>query len=170
MVKDWIGKRHEAADRLIEHCERKYDTRFHLSYSVRPWAQRLKAGKRISGEPGVLWHADWVIGSRELELARFWKSLQKSTQDLCLHVLLGPFSVTATFAAVEDPAAVSEAIAAVFESTIQNSRPMRNEEGSDDWLARVRTSAEELPPKVSYNSPLSLFDPHDPEAFSIFSA
>lgn len=170
VVRDWIGKRHEAADRLIEHCERKYGTHFRLSYSVRPWAQRPDARKPISGEPGVLWHADWVLGSRELELARFWKSLPKSTQDLCLHVLVGPFSVTATFAAVEDPVAVSEAMAAVFESTIQNSRQMRNEEGGDDWLVRLEASAEELPAKVSYNSAFSLFDTYDPEAFSIFSA
>ena len=169
VVEAWVRKRHEAASRLIDHCERKYDTRFHLSYSARPWVAPAP-DQPISGQAGMIWHANWILGSREIELDRFWEALPKGTRDLCLHLLLNPFSVTATFAAIEDPNSISDAIGTVFEGTVHSSQPMRIEERSKDWLERLRASAEGLPPKVGYHSPLEIFDPYNPDAFSIFSA
>lgn len=169
VAKAWAGKHHEAAHRLIDHCERKYETRFHLTYSLRPWAEP-DAQKMISGRPGTIWQATWVLGAREIGMSQFWNAIPKASRDLCLHLLLDSFSVTATFAGIESPGAVADAIAQVFEATILNSRAMRTEEKSDDWLERVRADAEELPPKVSYSRALNLFDPFNPDAFSIFSA
>lgn len=172
LLRAWLHQRHEAASRLIDHCERKYDIHFRLGYSARPWVGASAEDARISGRPGFIWHAQWLLGSRELRPYELWRSLPSDTQDRLMHLLVDPFSATATFSAIDDPDGTADAIGIVFEALIPASRPgLDVTQGLDtERPESLRKEAAELPSKVEYNGPFSLFDPLNPEAFTLFSA
>lgn len=173
LVDAWVRRRHESAARLIEHCEQNYDTRFQLGYSVRPWAEGPEQDAEVSGSEGVIWHATWFVGSRAILPERLWKRLGSQTKDLILHLLVDDMSLTATFTGLEPAAEVADAIGDIFDTLIVTSRPFRSTGGTDAADAegeRMRTSVDRLPPKVQYQSALSMFDPAEPEAFTLFAA
>jgi hypothetical protein len=162
MAKLWIRGRHPVAARLLEHAERQYDTRFYLHASRRRWAAEPIDGP-ISSSPGYLWHANWLLGGREIDPTSLWDSIcrRSDTAARIVHLLLpNPFQVIATFAAVDDTDAVADAIGAVFDSLLEESREMSVGELTDDgdW----REAARDLPAKVQTYSPLALFDAHNP--------
>lgn len=119
LVRDWVGERHEAAARLIEHCRRNYDVQFRLRYSRRPWAGKVE--KELSGKRGVLWQAQWLLGPGLAPL-EFWKELNPNVRDLIVHMLFDDVSVTATFAAVDESEAIADAIGHIFDTLIPVSR------------------------------------------------
>lgn len=171
VVKAWIGQRHEAAARLIDHCERNYETRFRLVYSLRPWAREPAEKAPISGHEGAIWHAKWLTGGREINAQRLWKELQPRTQESILHLLIEVGGVSATFAATEAAGEVADAIGDTFDTLIETSRefvPSGGMEAVELEIKQTRRSVGRLPAKVQYQSALSLFDPLNPEAFSLF--
>jgi hypothetical protein len=173
LVDAWIRRGHEAAARLIDHCERNYDTRFSLRYSLRPWAKAPEPEAAVSGHEGAIWHAGWIMGSREINPERLWKRLRSQTQNLILHLLVEGGGLTATFAASEPAAEVADAIGDVFDSLIMTSRLYQPEGGMervDAEIEQMRRSVARLPSKVQYLSALSMFDPAEPEAFTLFAA
>jgi hypothetical protein len=173
LVDAWVHRHHEAAARLIEHCELNYDTRFQLSYSVRPWAEEPEPEVEICGREGVIWHASWFIGSREVVPERLWKRLRPRTRELLLHLLIEEMALTATFAGMESAAEVADAIGDVFDTLIVTSRSYRflgGMDAVDAEIEQMRGRVERLPPKVQYQSALSMFDPAEPEAFTLFAA
>lgn len=173
LVKAWVKRHHEAASRLIDHCERKYDTRFHLSYSVRPWAEAPEPKAAICGSEGVIWQAQWLLGAHEVDPGRLWKGLRPRTRELILHLLVEVTGITATFSALELSDEIADAIADVFDTLIMTSRPYELGGGLDAVeveVAQTRSKIERLPPKVQYQSALSMFDPLNPEAFTLFGS
>jgi hypothetical protein len=161
----WVKGRHPTAARLIEHAERRYDTRFYLHASRRPWAED---GSTITGSEGFLFHANWILGGRELRLPRLWRSIEErgATARWIVHLLMpNPFHAMATFAAVDPIESVADAIGAIFDSILETSVEMQTGiDVKDGWADAAR----DLPSKVQTYSPLSLFDPYHP--FSIFRA
>jgi hypothetical protein len=166
MAKQWIKGRHEVAGRLLDHARRQYDTSFRLGAGRRPWA--ATEVDRVSGSAGYVWHANWILGSRELRAEALWRSVSERTGggERIVHLLMpSPFQATATFAAVDDVGAVADTIGAVFDSVLETSVPTARGLGEDsDW----GTATRELPAKVQTYTPLALYDPYNP--FSIFGA
>lgn len=88
-------------------------------------------------------------------------------------MLIDGSAVTATFAAVDNPDAVADAIGHVFDGIIVASRRFKAldpQEPAKDWFDFLRSDAEKLPAKVQSGGSLALFDPYRPEAFTIFAA
>jgi hypothetical protein len=167
----WVAGRHPTAARLLGHADRQYDVRFRLGYSVRPWASAPEAS-RVSGSEGVLWHATWTIGAQEVLPAELWQTLGRlrSTPELLLHLLLDMSSVTATFSALDDSGAVADAIGHIFDGILITARPMRLDEETEHYLRRWRRGAALLPRRVQIDTPLTLVDPFQSGALSIFGA
>jgi hypothetical protein len=172
-VDAWLGKNHPSAARLVDHCQEQYDVRFGLGISTRPWGPGIEAVAGISGTAGVLWHADWILGSEEIWPSDLWNELGDEVRKLLVHLLIDGTAVTATFAAVDDPGAVADAIGNVFDAIIVASRRFKtldSEDPAKDWFGFLRANAESLPAKVQSGSALALFEPYRPEAFTIFAA
>jgi hypothetical protein len=53
----------------------------------------------ITGTTGVLWHADWILGSEEIRPSDLWEELSEGVRELLVHLLIDGTAVTATFAA-----------------------------------------------------------------------
>jgi hypothetical protein len=79
-------------------------------------------------------------------------------------------SVTATLAAVDEPNKVADTIGHVFDEILMTSRPSGLVASPEEWAERWTRGAERLPRRVQVNSPLTLVDPGQPGAFSIFAA
>lgn len=173
LVKAWVKRHHPAAARLVEHCERNYDTRFQLGFSLRPWAETPGPKAAISGHEGAIWHAEWLLGGHEIDPERLWKALRSRTRELILHLLVEVGGITVTFSALEQSDEVADAIADVFDTLIMTSRryqPGGGLEGIDAEIAHMRNEVGRLPAKVQYQSALSMFDPLNPEAFTLFGS
>lgn len=163
VVTAWLEERHADAGRLVAHAERQYETRFQLGYSRRPWATPQKK-KRVSGAPGYIWRATWVMfGGRFLEPAALWSTLTRpGIRDQLIHVLQNdPISVTVTLPAVDDPAEISDAIGACFDAVLMSSRPNVPSQMWDDWPRGV----DELDPRVQASTAISLASPDAPFLF-----
>lgn len=200
LAQSWVARQHEVAARLLGnskprfdplyrryyklrgwpdptarrrgHAYYQYDTLFRLSYSVRPWATKPDP-TAISGSEGVLWHAHWVPRGVDLNVTDLWRAIEREPQhrDLLIHLLVQPVSVTATFAAVDDPRMIADAIGYLFDTILETStKPTADTESIEAWARRWTGGAELLPRRVQVDSPLTYVDPHQPHAFSIFDA
>jgi hypothetical protein len=200
LAQSWVARRHEVAARLLGdsnprfdplyrryyqlrgwpdptvrrrgHAYYKYDTLFSLSYSVRPWATPPDENA-ISGSDGVLWHAHWSPRGVDLNVADLWRAIEREPQhrDLLVHLLVQPVSVTATFAAVDDPSMIANAIGYLFDTILETSiKRTAHDEPIEAWVRRWTGGAELLPRRVQVDSPLTNVDPHQPHAFSVFEA
>jgi hypothetical protein len=174
VAKAWIDGKHEVAARLIEHARRQYDVRFRLTYAVRPWAQR-PAKDAVSGHEGVLWHAEWVLGDWEVPPQRLWRdvSQRREVAEMLVHLLLEASSITATFSALDPPGAVADSVGEIFDFILMDGQPRSAyvdmdaaRRHYDEQWAEVA----QLPARVQTKSPLTLLDPLNPDAFSIFGA
>jgi hypothetical protein len=166
----WVRGRHEAASRLLQHARDQYDTRFRLRYSVRPWAQKPQPSN-ISGAAGVLWHADWLIMGRDLNVADLWATieLRANARHLLVHLLFDLGRVTATFAAVDDPAMIADAIGGIFDSILISSTPFQPGRDLDEWGERCLRGADLLPRCVQVLNAYTTLDPHQ-QPFFLFQA
>lgn len=160
----WIKGRHPTAQRLLgsRHAERKYETRFWLERSVRPWADAPDP-KKISGTPGVLWYARWSIAGHELNVADLWRQLHDrgQTHRYLIHLLFDLGSVVATFAAVDDPQAVADAIGGVFDAILESTHPFRHAQW-EEWEQRSFHGADALPTLVQVQGAFAVVNPHRP--------
>jgi hypothetical protein len=168
VVRAWGAGKHPAAQRLLKHAERQYDVRMRLSWSRRPWAHR-KAGK-VTGESGLLWHVNWILGGRELVPGAWWHRLAEPVRELIVHALAsGPHGLTVTFAAVDDPKAVGDAIGACFDALLETSQRLRMDDpGESDAFTKWVRLGTQMPPRLQLGSTLSLFDAQAP--WTIFGA
>lgn len=118
----WLHGKHEAAQRLIEHARRQYETRFRLRLSRRPWADRET---QASPGAGFLWHAEFYPRERPVDIRRLWHDSQlDAIRPLIVHLLADhPWHVGFTFAAVDDDRAVSDAIGIAFDTVLQLCQP-----------------------------------------------
>ena len=173
LAQAWLDRRHEAAARLVEHADDQYDVRFHLGYSMRPWARAPSSDNALSGQPGVLWEARWTMGPHDLQPARLWERLRgyDGVRDLLVHLIQpNAHSLVVTFAAVDDPTAVADAIGNVFDSALTESEPTAITPMSDFKVEHTRWTegAAHLPRRVQVDTVLALADPDS--QFSVFNA
>jgi hypothetical protein len=173
VVQGWVDGKHPDARRLLEHADRQYDVRFRLACSVRPWGE-LAEGETLSGTSGALWHATWSIGTGEVDPAKLWAALAgyRHARELLVHVLLSsPWEAEVTFAAVDDPTAVADAIGNCFDALLMYGRRASgppNLDDADEAYKRWRREGEKLPGRVRVGELLSEFDPDAP--YTIFAA
>ena len=168
LARAWIRGQHPAAARLLEHAERQYDVRFQLRYSTRPWASPPTING-ISGTPGALWHAEWLIGAREVPILELWQRLHRGgLQQRLVHLLHGGATITATFPAIDAPDATADAIGDLFDALLTVSRPLPSTGDFSEPVERWRTGADQLPRRVQVDTPLALHDYDLP--FSLFGA
>jgi hypothetical protein len=166
LAKAWIGGHHPKAD-LIEHARDQYWVRMRVRLSRRPWTEDPEGG-RVSGEPGFLWHVDWMLDSRRISPRRLWDSLEgtEETKSQIVHLLFAnPYRVSATFASVDDPSATADAVGRLLEAVCEESERYEADsiEEARDWTA-WRAEGEDLPRKVQVETMLAMFDPCNPRA------
>ncbi len=173
VVAGWLRAAHPDARRLVAHAESSYDISFRLAFSHRPWAISYLDGQAISGREGYLWHAIFVLHSEGIEPENLWNDhylAKPATRNrLVLLCMDTPHAVNASFAAVDDPQAVSDAIGDCFDAVINASR-MSWEPGSlADGLDRWRERTAQLDARVQTNTAWALAD--DPDTpVSLFQA
>jgi hypothetical protein len=157
VVEAWVRDQHTAAARLVGHADRQYEVRFALHFSRRPWADPPAAGSPISGRVGYLWHAMWHVRSGFVDLRKFWEdSHLTSHRDLIVFVCAsGPGSVEVSFAAVDDPQAVADAIGNCFDALLHSLR--RGTIPDRIWETWEERYAD-LDPRVQVNSPWPIID------------
>ncbi len=123
IVQAWVRGTHDDARRLLDHASTNYDVRFRLAYSRRPWAQRRAKGDAVSGRSGYLWHARWTMaGGWPVDLRSFWEDTYMSQpSDLLVYLTAtDPFSIELSFAAVDDPTEIADAIGRSFDAVLTN--------------------------------------------------
>lgn len=174
LARAWVAAEHDVARRLLGHADGQYDVQFRLGFTVRPWAATPDANE-ISGTPGVLWYAEWLLGPRQVAPTRFWREIERrsSTTERLVHLLLEDSSVIATFSALDAPDSVADAIGHIFDTMLVVGRPISSEFDFDNIQRELdarRAEVARLPARVQRGTALSLADPHEPEAFSIFAA
>lgn len=123
VVDAWLRGCHEDARRLLDHADKQYGVRFRLACSRRPWADCLPRNAAVTGTPGYLWHAHWIMaGGRPVDLRSFWNdSYMAQGRDLLVYLTAtDPFSIELSFAAVDDPGEIADAIGGAFEAILTN--------------------------------------------------
>jgi hypothetical protein len=107
---------------------------------------------------------------RELNVAELWRQITQQDFDttLLVHLLFELGHVTATFAAVDRPDAIADAIGNIFDAILVSTRRFRGD-GAEEWDRRSRRGAEELPRTVQVDGPLVTVDPLQAPV-SIFNA
>ncbi len=153
MVDAWVREVHDDARRLVKHADRSYDVRFALRSSRRPWADLRQPDDPVSGQIGYLWHATWYLGRGRLDLRRFWEDTYLDRlRDLIVFVCADQTSVEVSFAAIDDPAAVADAIGNCFDAVMVNDNrgPNRME-----WGEFVDAHSD-LDPRVQVCSPWNI--------------
>lgn len=122
VVDGWVRMHHKDAARLVEHADRQYETSFQLRYSRRPWTEPSIGQETISGIPGYIWHAHWVLrGNRVFDLSGFWRNI-KAYHDTILMLCADPFSIEVSFSAMDDPETIADAIGWCFDAALRNTR------------------------------------------------
>ena len=162
----WVRNTHETAMRLVEHAERQYETSFELRFSRRPWARLPSPLSTIAGVPGCVWHAFWYFrGGRAFRLDEFWRRIE-GLRDLILLVCADDASsVQVSFAAVDNPKNVADAIGYCFDAALMSLGSRVEREDGSRWQARYA----ELDPQVHVWTPWSLIE-KDMRGASIFAA
>jgi Swt1-like HEPN len=171
LARSWIGERHQAASRLIEHCRRKYGTQFRLEYSLRPWGGREPDTNHLSMTPGLLWQAHWTLAD-EPDPVEVWRGLTSEERELLVHLIFDGVLVQGTFAAADDDRAIADSIGHIFDrliTTVSRWRPKSEPSVEEIWATR-RAAAEKLPPKVKVDGIFTYFDPLNPDMATVFAA
>jgi hypothetical protein len=162
----WVRNRHDTAVRLVEHAERQYETIFELRFSRRPWAKLPSPLSTIAGIPGCVWHAFWYFrGGRSFRLDAFWRRIE-ALRDLILLVCADDASsVQVSFAAVDDPDNIADAIGYCFDAALSSLGSRSQREDYSRWQTRYA----ELDPQVHVWTPWSLIE-KDMRGTAIFAA
>jgi hypothetical protein len=137
MVDAWIHDDDDNRD-LVKHARAQYDIVFMCRYSRRPWAGELAAGASVSGSPGYVWHADWILDLERLDLKGWWddtSNLIDSWQDHIIYACAGSSRLSVSLPAVDDPAALAEGLRHCFEAVIHNRSFLLPHDFTTDWDA-----------------------------------
>lgn len=143
VVEAWVRTSHQDAMRLVDHAGSNHDVGFALRYSRRPWAAPRAAAAPVSGTPGYLWHVSWYLGRTELRPRRLWADNRLDPyRDLVVFVGFNDRSaVEVSFAAVDDPDRIADAIGAFFDAVLVNDSQQRDSdlatvtEDYERWIA-----------------------------------
>jgi hypothetical protein len=163
IVAAWVRREHPDARRLVQHAELNYEVYFRLAYSRRPWSQGMRIkGTPISGSPGYLWHATFIIRGDGFEVADLWNDHDISrpiTRNSIVYLCTdSPHSVDISFAAVDDPEQIANSIGDCFDSVLNASRlgwrGDRSKDAQEKWVERARN----LDPRVQVSTAWSMVD------------
>ncbi len=154
VAQGWYDGEHPEAQRLIDHAKTKYDVWFNLYYSVRPWAKPVEDEDSLSGHEGVLWHAVWTLRGCYVNALRLWTEVDRPglPREALIHLLVNDSRVTATFAAVDNPAEVADEIGYTFDDILVESRGLLSVRSADDLEELWTRGREHLPRKVQVMS------------------
>lgn len=169
LVASWIRAEHEDARRLIQHAERQYEVYFQLRYSRRPWADKGDSAGSVSGTPGFLWHASfYCAGANPRNLRALWNDsyLRFARERLVFLVADDPFAIEFSFAAVEDPSEIADAIGGCFDAILTNQSYSWGYDKIDAWQETYRN----FDPRVQVASPWSTDVSDAPVPISMFGA
>jgi hypothetical protein len=162
LVDAWVRTSHPDARRLVGHAEGNHDLGFALRYSRRPWAAPCVGDSPVSRTPGYLWHAAWYLGRTELEPRRLWADNRLDRyRDLVVFVAFsGPSTVEVSFAAVDDPTRIADAIGAFFDAVLVNDSPIRQRDLADagDEHDRWVNANSDLDTRVQVGSAWTIVD------------
>ncbi|HEY0167543.1 MAG TPA: hypothetical protein VGB75_10925 [Jatrophihabitans sp.] len=144
VTQGWVDGRHEAAQRLLTHALRQYDTRLMLRVSRRPWAS---FPADLTDAPGVLWHADFYLGDRAVDVAELWRDTDlDGVRPLLMHLRADdPGHIRFTFCAADKPESVADAVGEAFDAVLGNAR--RSDVTALDYQ-RWRRKAQDLDYRV----------------------
>jgi hypothetical protein len=108
---------------------------------------------------------------RDLNVAELWEMIESrsNASALLVHLLFDLGRVTATFAAVDDPAAVADAIGDIFDSILMSSHPFRPGHDVDEWREHCLRGADLLPRCVQVENAYTILDPQQAR-FPLFQA
>ena len=160
LVRLWVRGEH-AQFHIVEHAYRQYDTRFALSYSKRPWAQPRADGESVSGRPGYVWHATWH-GAHVPDLRDWWRDSYfdiNQWRDLILFVCADEYTISISFAAADDPAAIAEGIGHCFQPTLQHRHLVGDLDQLHAESVRWRARALDLDLRVQVGTGWNYLDP-----------
>lgn len=132
----WITRRHRDARRLVDHAQAQYGTTLQIRCSFRPWASPrndLRAGK--------LWHADFFLSDRGVDIGELWRDIgSTSAAGLLLDVnSAGHSHVGFTFSAADDENDIADAIGTLFEGLLTSGRVALDQQ---TWNARASVWSE----------------------------
>ncbi|EGD44000.1 hypothetical protein NBCG_01588 [Nocardioidaceae bacterium Broad-1] len=134
----WLAGEHPTARRLLasSHAKDRYEIHFDLEASRRPWATSVQVADPA---PGLLWHVEYILGSRVLNVPDLWRNLA-GVRGMIVHlVATDPQQVTFTFSGADRAEAVSNAIGVTFDAVIRSSRPETKDGPVDDeWHQQCR--------------------------------
>lgn len=165
LVAAWRRGQHGDAN-LIEHAARQYDVRFSLAFSRRPWAPPREDDDPVTGRVGYLWHARWVMRGTNVDLAEFWHGdiLDEHRHHIVLVCANSPARVEVSFAAMDDPPLIADAIGSCFDAVLSHDSRYSLEE-LPDWDTWTRQTVD-LDPRVQIRTPWSEALPGNP--YSVF--
>jgi len=156
VTEGWIKEQHPTARRLIHHAELQYETTLLVRASRRPWTQWPED---LSRAPGVLWHVDFLMRRRTVDVRQLWNdSALNTVRPLIVHMLAtDPWHVGFAFSAVDDPQAVSDAIGKLFDTVLMVSRSVsvRNE---DEYWAQWHRRSRDIDYRVLIGSGWNIVD------------
>ena len=158
VVAAWIRHDHPDAQRLVNHADANYHAKCRLEYAVRPWAT-APSGDSISGQPGVFWQVSFTLGKQQHWPDDLWGLVLDSDFSELLVMLSAntPAQFRFTFAAVDDPAAIANAIGACFDLVLAHG----SYDGDMMWnhLERWIERGEGISPRLQIATPLSVDAP-----------
>jgi hypothetical protein len=161
----WVAGEHLDAQRLITHAEGQYGVRVRVSVSKRPWASQVAT---LDGASGYLWHADFYLRHRSIDLPDLWRDIARSPVIRRL-THLGtddPNHLRFTFSAGDPAESIADAIGSAFDHVLMNlAFP-----GADfvEWNAYQRR-ARALDWRIQSGSPWTIAD-ESTVPFSAFGA
>jgi hypothetical protein len=138
VTQGWVLGRHADAQRLLVHADRQYETRLTVHRSRRPWAQ---TPDDLSSAPGVLWHADFYMRGRTVDVGRLWRDVALArVRPLLLHMTAqSPNHVGFTFSGADDAADIADAIGTCFDAVLMSLTYGRIDiDDYETWQRRAR--------------------------------
>jgi hypothetical protein len=156
VVAGWRRCEHADARRLVEHAESNYEVYFSLAFSRRPWAEPYRRGASISGRPGYLWHANFILHGEGLEVPELWNDYylaRPTTKNSIVYLCTeSPSAVDISFAAVDDPDRIADSIGNCFDSVLNASRVGWQADTSEDGFEKWAERAKKLDPRVQVST------------------
>ena len=170
LVDAWWHGRHKTARRLLGHAEAKYETRFQLRYSVRPWFKGPVVD-HISGLPGAVWEAQWTTSMTVMPDELWHYDYLDKYRHLIMNLLMpSPNFVRVTFAAIDDPLLIADAIGRIFDSILHVGERFTAPSLSDEWNEGWRGRGRYLELRAQVGTWLATYEPHLASRVTIFGA
>lgn len=161
----WLRSTHQDARRLIRHASMQYDTTITVEASARPWAMEKNSTAPPAPGPGFLWHAEFSLRGRSLDIPRLWRDQHlRSVKPYLVHlVALDESAVGFTFSAVDPDTEIADAIGLAFDAVLIAADRGPSELNSAVWRQRAASTDYRVVPTYGWGLveesmvPISIF-------------